>query len=149
MVAKITTPKSINRALNYNEQKVKGEKAECLFAGNFLKDANELNFYQKLERFEYQNSLNQRAKTNTLHISLNFDMQDKLSTEKLIEIASKYMAKIGFGDQPYLVYQHHDTGHAHLHIVTTSIQNDGRRIDTFNIGKNESERARKSLELEY
>jgi hypothetical protein len=33
--------------------------------------------------------------------------------------------------------------------VTTSIQKDGRRINTFNIGKNESERARKSLELEY
>lgn len=149
MVAKITTPGSIKRALNYNEQKVKSEKAECLYAGNFLQNANELNFYQKLERFEHQNSLNQRAKTNTLHISLNFDSQDKLGTEKLIKIASKYMEKIGFGDQPYLLYKHHDAGHAHLHIVTTSIQNDGRRIDTFNIGKNQSEEARKSLEVEY
>ncbi len=59
------------------------------------------------------------------------------------------MDKIGFGEQPYLVYQHHDAGHAHLHIVTTSIQSDGKRIDTFNIGKNQSETARKSLELEY
>ena len=149
MVAKITTPKSINRALNYNEQKVKSGKAECLYAGNFLQEAHELNFYQKLERFEHQNSLNQIAKTNTLHISLNFDEEDKLSREKLIEIASSYMEKIGFGEQPYLVYQHHDAGHAHLHIVTTSIQRDGRRIDTFNIGKNQSETARKSLELEY
>jgi hypothetical protein len=149
MVAKITTPKSISRALNYNEQKVKSGKAECLYAGSFLQEASELNFYQKLERFEYQNSLNQRAKTNTLHISLNFDAQDKLSKEKLIEIASGYMGKIGFSEQPYLVYQHHDAGHRHLHIVTTSIQKDGRRINTFNIGKNESEAARKSLELEY
>ena len=149
MVAKITTPGSMKRALNYNEQKVKSGKAECLYAGNFLQDANELNFYRKLQRFERQNSLNQRAKTNTLHISLNFDSQDKLSTEKLIEIASKYMEKIGFGRQPYLVYQHYDAGHAHLHIVTTSMKNDGRRIDTFNIGKNQSEEARKSLELEY
>ncbi len=59
MVAKITTPKSISRALNYNEQKVKSGKAECLYAGSFLQEASELNFYQKLERFEYQNSLNQ------------------------------------------------------------------------------------------
>ncbi len=149
MVAKITTPKTVSRALNYNEQKVKSGKAECLYAGNFLQEANELNFYQKLERFEHQNALNQRAKTNTLHISLNFDVQDKLFKEKLIEIASEYMDKIGFGEQPYLLYQHHDAGHAHLHIVTTSIQKDGRRIDTFNIGKNQSETARKSLELEY
>jgi len=149
MVAKITTPGSIKRALNYNEQKVKSEQAECLYAGNFLQEANEMNFYQKLERFEHQNSLNQRAKANTLHISLNFDAQDELSREKLIKIASKYMEKIGFGEQPYLAYQHHDAGHTHLHIVTTSIQSDGRRIDTFNIGKNQSEQARKSLELEY
>ncbi len=149
MVAKITTPKSINRALSYNEQKVKLQKAECLYAENFLQEAHELNFYQKLERFEHQNSLNQMAKTNTLHISLNFDEEDKLSREKLIEIASGYMEKIGFSEQPYLVYQHHDAGHSHLHIVTTSIQRDGRRINTFNIGKNQSETARKSLELEY
>lgn len=139
----------MNRALNYNEQKVKSGKAECLFAGNFLSEANELNFYQKLERFERQNSLNERAKTNTLHISLNFDAEDKLNREKLIEIASQYMQKIGFAEQPYLVYQHHDAGHSHLHIVTSSIQRDGKRIDTFNIGKNLSESARKSLELEY
>ena len=148
MVAKITSPGSCKRALNYNEQKVKSEKAECLYAGNFLQEANELNFYEKLERFERQNFLNERAKTNTLHISLNFDAEDKLSRENLIKIASKYMDKIGFGEQPYLVYQHHDAGHTHLHIVTSSIQNDGKRIDTFNIGKNQSESARKSLEIE-
>jgi hypothetical protein len=148
MVAKITSPKSINRALNYNEQKVNAGKAECLYAGNYLKEANELNFYEKLHRFEFQNSLNM-AKTNTLHISLNFDAKDKLSREKCIEIASNYMEKIGFGGQPYLVYQHHDAGHAHMHIVTSTIQNDGKRINTFNIGKNESQAARKALEVEF
>lgn len=91
---------------------------------------------EKIERFEHQNFLNQKVKTNALYISLNFDAQDKLSTEKLSEIASRYLEKIGFRKQPYLVYQHHDAGYAHVHIVTTSIQNDERRIDTFNIGKN-------------
>jgi hypothetical protein len=27
------------------------------------------------------------------------------------------MEKIGFGSQPYLVYQHLDSGHPHVHIV--------------------------------
>ena len=142
MVARITTPQSVRRALNYNEQKVQSEKAECLYAGNFLRDANELNF-------EHQNALNERAKTNTLHISLNFDAADKLTREKLVEIAGGYIEKIGFGEQPYLVYQHHDAGHLHLHIVTTSIRSDGSRINTFNIGKNQSEKARKELETRY
>ena len=149
MVARITTPKSIGRALNYNEQKVKLQKAECIYAGNFLREPGELNFYQKLERFENQNALNQRAKTNTIHISLNFDSGDKLDREKLTQIACNYMEKIGFGKQPFLVYQHYDAGHQHVHVVTTSIKDDGKRIDTFNIGKNQSEKARKEIEIEY
>jgi len=149
MVAKLTCPQNISRALNYNEQKVHQGKAECLYAGNFLKDAGELNFYEKLHRFEHQNALNERAKTNTLHISLNFDAGDQLDREKLLNIASAYMEKIGFGRQPYLVYQHHDAGHTHIHIVTSSIEKDGKRINTYNIGKDKSEKARKDLEQEY
>ena len=50
MVAKITIPKSIEAALNYNEKKVQKGTAQCLYAGNYLNDAKKMNFYQKLER---------------------------------------------------------------------------------------------------
>ncbi len=149
MVARITTPHSIQRALNYNEQKIKKGQAELLHAANFLKDAEQMNFYDKLKRFSDLINLNERAKTNTLHISLNFHNSDMLSKEKITEIADEYMHKIGFGEQPYLVYQHHDSGHPHIHIVTTNIKADGKRIDTFNIGRNQSEKARQELELKY
>ncbi|MBO9684938.1 MAG: relaxase/mobilization nuclease domain-containing protein, partial [Flavisolibacter sp.] len=148
MVAKITVPLSISRALNYNEQKVQKGKAECLFAANFLHHASELNFYQKLGRFEKRIEQNS-SKTNTLHISLNFHPTELLPKEKLIEIAETYMHKIGFGEQPFLVYQHFDAGHPHLHIVTTTIKEDGRRIDTYNLGRNQSEKARKEIEEAY
>jgi hypothetical protein len=148
MVAKITTPLSINRALNYNEQKVQKGTAECLFAGNFLRHANELNFYQKLARFKELIEQND-SKTNTLHISLNFHPSENITKQKLIEIADTYMNKIGFGEQPFLVYQHFDAGHPHLHIVTTNIRENGTRIDTYNIGKNQSQKARKEIEEAY
>ena len=149
MVAKIITPLSIKRALNYNEQKVLQGKATCLQAVNFLKEAQSMNFYQKLERFERQISLNERARTNTVHISLNFDNTDQLDREKLLSIAGEYMDKIGFKDQPYLIYQHLDAGHPHVHIVTTNIEKDGKRIDTYNMGRNQSAKAIKELELKY
>jgi hypothetical protein len=149
MVAKITTPLSISRALNYNEKKVQKGQAECIHAGNFLQDAKELNFYNKLNRFKDRNQLNTRAKTNTLHISLNFDPSERFSKERLIDMAGIYMEKIGFGHQPYLIYQHHDAGHPHVHIVTTSIRENGQRIDTFNIGRNQSEKARKEIEINF
>ena len=134
MVARISTPTSINRALNYNENKVKNGQAILLHSEGFLKDTEQLNFYDKLKRFTDLIELNTRAKTNSLHISLNFGNSDTLDAEKLVEIAGEYMFKIGFGQQPYLVYQHMDAGHPHLHIVTTSIREDGSRIDTYNIG---------------
>ena len=147
MVAKITVPNNIKKAHNYNEQKVKEGKAQCIHAHNFLKEANQLNFYEKLSRFERLISLNKRASTNTVHVSLNFGPGEKLGQKKLAEIASVYMNKIGFGEQPYLVYQHHDAGHPHIHIVTTNIQKDGRRISLHNLGKNQSAQARKEIEI--
>ena len=120
-----------------------------LHAANYLKETEQLNFYDKLQRFKDLIILNERAKTNTLHISLNFHNSDMLSKEKITEIAVEYMGKIGFGEQPFLIYQHFDAGHPHLHIVTTNIQANGKRIDTFNIGRNQSEKARKELEQKF
>ena len=149
MVAKITIPKSIEAALNYNEKKVQKGTAQCLYAGNYLKDADKLNFHQKLSGFETNNRLNKMATTKTLHVSLNFDPSEKLSETKLIGIASVYMDKIGFGEQPFLVYKHEDAGHPHIHIVSTTIKDDGSRINTHNIGRNQSEKARKEIENFY
>lgn len=147
MVAKITVPNSIKRALNYNEQKVKEGKAECIHAHNFLKEHDHLNFSERLRRFETLITLNKRASTNAVHISLNFGLNEKIDTDKLVQIASAYMDKIGFRDQPYLVYRHFDAGHPHIHIVTTNITNDGKRISLHNMGKNQSAKARKEIEI--
>lgn len=149
MVAKITTPHSILRVLNYNEKKVQRGAAKCIYAGNFLLEAKDLNFYNKLDIFKHRTALNHRATTNMLHISLNFHTKEQLMQEKLISMASVYIKKIGFDNQPFLVYQHYDAGHPHIHIVTTSILKNGKRINTFNIGKNQSETARKEIEIQF
>jgi hypothetical protein len=79
MVARINTGKSISKALNYNEKKVQQGQAELLLAHNFLKEAGQMTFYDKLRSFEKLTSLNERATTNTLHVSLNFDPSEKLA----------------------------------------------------------------------
>ena len=142
-------PHRLEGAINYNENKVNQGKAECLYAANYLRDVNTMNFYQKLEGFQRLNELNDRATTKTMHVSLNFDPSEKLSNDKLLEIATGYMSKIGFAEQPFLVYRHFDAGHPHVHIVTNTIREDGSRINTHNIGRNQSEKARKEIESEY
>jgi hypothetical protein len=149
MVCKVRSGKNIKGALNYNENKVKEGVAECIGAANFVGEPQHLRFSDKLARFEQVVEKNARAKTNCVHISLNFDVNEKLSQNKLNEIAADYMNRIGFGDQPYLVYQHKDAAHPHLHILTTNIKEDGKRISIHNLGKNQSETARKEIEYKY
>ncbi len=149
MVAKITFPKRIEAALNYNEQKVQHANAICLHAENYLNENPEMNFYEKLNGFKRLNELNDRATIKTLHVSLNFSPSEKINDSKLVSIAADYMTKIGFGEQPFLVYKHEDAGHPHIHIVSTTIREDGSRINTHNIGRNQSEKARKEIEQFY
>jgi hypothetical protein len=59
------------------------------------------------------------------------------------------MERIGFGDQPYLVYEHRDAHHPHLHIVTTTIKPNGRAIGLYGIGKFKSNPARIQIEKDY
>ncbi len=141
----------MKRVLNYNEQKVEHGQAQLIHAENFLKLPHQLDLDDKQKRFENLMMRNERALTKTIHISLNFhpSENEKLNKELLKEITDEYMKRIGFERQPYLVYQHHDAGHPHVHIVSTLIRNDGSRISTHNIGRSQSEKARKELEKIY
>ena len=150
MVTVIKVSNSVHRIFNYNENKVKEGVAACIRAENYPLDADEMSLRMKLNFLLKRMELNENVKRNGLHISLNFDPSETdLSGEKLIEIANAYMQKLGFGDQPYLVYQHHDAGHPHLHVVTTNIKADGSRIDLHHLGIRKSEPARKAIEKEF
>lgn len=146
MVAIIKTSHSIRSIFYYNENKVKAGVAECISAGNYPSDVDKMTDIMKLNRFIKREELNENAKRNSIHISLNFDPSEKHSKEKLIAIVDTYMEKIGFGEQPYLVYQHYDAGHPHLHVVSINIEKDGKRIDLHHLGIRKSEPARKEIE---
>lgn len=149
MVAKVISGKNIRGLLNYNENKVGEGVAQCIAASGFGCDPQGLTFSDKLNRFRKVTALNQKVRTNAIHVSLNFDISEKLTNEQLQAIVSDYMTRIGFGEQPYLVYRHTDAAHPHVHIITTNVKANGQRIDIHNIGRNQSETARKEIELAY
>jgi hypothetical protein len=149
MVAKIESGKSLTGALHYNEHKVDLGKAKLLTTNGYTKSDDLLSFNDKLFRLTDLAGRNLRTRTNTIHLSLNFDINESIADGKLTNIADEYMRRIGFEDQPYLVYKHFDAGHPHIHVVSTNIQADGKRISLNNIGKLKSEPARKAIELEF
>lgn len=150
MVAVINTGSSVRSIFNYNENKIEAEKAELIGDGNYPVEASGLQRDLRLKLLLKQLELNTNVKRGSVHISLNFDSsENNLSKEKLMEIANVYMDKIGFASQPYLVYQHHDAGHPHIHIVSVKVKLDGKRIDMNNIGRNQSETARRDIEKAF
>lgn len=149
MVAKIISGKSLIGALNYNEKKVTQGKAELITENGYAKDIFDMNFYDKLLRLTDLAERNIKVVTNTVHISLNFDPSEQINSDRLTAISKDYMHRIGFGDQPFLVYQHTDAGHPHIHVVTTNIKPTGERISLHNLGRTKSEVARQAIEKEY
>lgn len=52
MVAKISSGKSIRGMLHYNENKVNDGEASLIMASGFAGEIDQMNFNQKLNRFE-------------------------------------------------------------------------------------------------
>ena len=67
-----------------------------------------------------------------VHISLNPHPEDVLTDAELQDIAREYLEKLGFGNQPYLVFKHEDIDRHHLHIVTVRVDENGKCISDKN-----------------
>jgi hypothetical protein len=128
MFPKVSTHVAIHVPLRYNELKVAEGKADCIGAENFLKNADQLSMQDKIDRFEQRSSLNEMVIKNSVHISLSFGKADNPDNERMAMIGDRYMERMAFEDQPYIIYRHYDAGHPHLHIVATSIRADGSKI---------------------
>lgn len=147
MHARIRPNKGIGWEVRYNEKKLVQGKAECLHAENFVKDLEYLTKEDKVYHFRRLTSLNERVTMSGVHISVNFSSSEKISDTRMCGLAREYMQKIGFGDQPYLVYRHNDTNHPHMHILTCKVESDGERMKIWKIIKEESLKVTREMEV--
>ncbi|EOA11070.1 relaxase/mobilization nuclease domain protein, partial [Porphyromonas gingivalis JCVI SC001] len=88
------------------------------------------------------------TKKPVIHISLNPHPDDRLTDEQFSAIAREYIKKMGYANQPFIVYKHEDIDRHHLHIVTLAVDERGKKI---NDGNNfyTSTRILKELEQKY
>lgn len=149
MVAVIKTGKSIYGALAYNEKKVSQGDALSIGAINSMAQADRQTLKEKANSLQSIADRNTRTKRNSVHIALSFAPEDKLDEQQLRSIAKDYLKGIGFENQPAYIYRHQDTDNDHIHIVTTNITREGKRIDDSFIGATKSEVTRKEIEVDY
>ena len=129
MIAKISKSGNLYGALAYNGEKVSEKTAAVLWTNKIANGVN-CDMRDALNSFSSRLEKNQRTKNIATHISLNPAPEDKIDDITLIEIAEEYMEKMGYVDQPYIVYKHEDIDRHHLHIVTTDVLENGKRINT-------------------
>lgn len=130
MIAKITYGSSIYGAVSYNHNKIEEGTAKIICTHNMISNQDkQLTLSQTLRSFEDYLQANNRTKTPVAHFSLNPSPEDKLDDGLLKELAKEYMEKMGYGNQPYIVYKHNDISREHIHIVSVRVDETGKKIN--------------------
>jgi hypothetical protein len=129
MIAKIGKGENILGALSYNQHKVDKENGKVLLTHKIPDTLdNRYSVATICRYFEPYLLANNKTEKPVRHISLNPDPEDKVTDDKFRDMASQYMKEMGYGNQPYIVYKHTDIERTHIHIVTTCVELDGKKI---------------------
>lgn len=129
MVAKISSGSSVYGVLNYNKIKVDKNQAEVLYSQKmFLSSDGDISLRDCMDSFYPYLAVNERTTNIVFHASINPDPKDKLSDEQLSNLSQEYMERMGYGDQPYVVFLHQDIQRKHAHIVSLRIDENGKKI---------------------
>ncbi len=147
MIAKQSIGKSFMGALDYNLKKMEhqdpGKRATLLETNSQSMDRNQIQ-----AELAMMKQMNPRLQRNTWHTSLNFPKEDQLSDKKMLANAREYMTKMGFDNNLYFIFRHHDAGHSHAHILALRNRFDGSVVSDSN-NYRRSEQIIRELEKKY
>ena len=149
MIAKISSTENLGRALGYNFKKVQHNEAAVLCV-NELRKGFDGTFQMDKVLADMQKAIPEqcRTKKTVFHCSLNPHPDEKLSDERLTQIAKEYMEALGYGNQPYIVFKHNDIAREHIHIVSLRVDFDGNKINDKFEGRR-SKKITNALEKKY
>jgi len=131
IVFKILKAGASFHALDYNARKERTGQARLVHMGNFgvLQDgrttADPKDLKRYLERFAERNS---RIRQPQFHAIMSCKGHT-LGFEELTRQALVVMGRLGYADNPIAIYAHSDTRNRHIHIITTRVGIDGRKIN--------------------
>lgn len=130
MVAKISIGSSLYGALAYNGEKINEAKGRILGSNKIvIPPDGQARIARMVEDFKSFMPKMGRTKKPVLHISLNPHPEDRLTDQDFEILAREYMKKLGFGDQPFVIYKHEDIDRHHIHIVTVNVNEQGKRLN--------------------
>ena len=132
MIVKILQKSGTFPAVEYNEKKVRNGEAERVKVCNFEKYV--MNNLHLMNSVKFQNELSKYSERDTsvkypqFHVAFS-EKGKNMSCEELMEFADKWLEEMGYSQNPLIMYFHKDTDNNHLHVVTSRVSPDGKKIN--------------------
>lgn len=144
VIGSVNEGRGFRGCLSYLLNKEKGE----LIGGNMVGQTPQ----QLAKEFKLSRQLNPTIQRPVFHVSISLvnrpDYRESLNNQRWNEVAQKYLERMGFDDNQYVVVRHHDQEHDHIHIVASRGRLDGRAVNVWQ-SKHRTEKVLRQLEQEY
>lgn len=115
--------------LQYNAKKVEMNTADLIYTQNFdgLKHLSEVSMRDYLDYFKAWSERNSRVKNAQFHVAISVKGKEK-SAEEILKISKEWLSEMGYKDVPALFFFHRDTDNNHIHIISSRVDKDGKKI---------------------
>jgi hypothetical protein len=143
MIGKVTIGSSFGGVVRYVTQK---PEARLIHAEGVRME----NFQTAIDDFNMQRKLNPDLRRAVGHVSLSWSKNDaeKLTSEIMMQRAKEYMQKMKIDDTQFLLVEHRDKNHPHMHLIYNRVSNEGKTIsDRFQRERNQ--KICKEMTLKY
>ena len=131
MIFKIFTPGATFHAVDYNEKKHKQGTGDLVHFDNFgslglgRTDISKKEFVEYLQKWSGRNK---KIKQPQFHAVLSCKGRE-LNHEQLKDSALEIMKDLGYSGIPILIYSHNDTDNNHVHVVTSRVGVNGKKVN--------------------
>jgi len=144
VIGSVNEGRGFRGCLSYLLNKEKGE----LIGGNMIGQTPQ----ELAKEFKLSRQLNPTIQRPVFHVSISLvnrpDYRESLSDQRWNEVAQKYLERMGFDDNQYVVVRHHDSDHDHIHMVASRGRLDGKAVNIWQ-SKHRTEKILRQLEQEY
>ncbi len=127
---KILGSTSSFNAISYSTNKMESYKGELMHTNNLghLNDREMIKPSEMKSYFQIYSNRNTQVKDKQFHAVLSCKGREYDKNE-LTEYANLWLEKMGYGNNPSIIVFHNDTDNNHVHIVSSRIQPNGKKVN--------------------